>query len=203
MYRGSRLAGPVSEGFAAREQVMRELGDEMQAASRSAVNPRAFRSQAARIGRLMRGDYGLGFVDIGGWDTHVGEGGAAGALAQRLEELGVGLAALAEAMGPAWRDTVVVVVSEFGRTFRENGNRGTDHGHGTVYWVLGGGVRGARIAGEQVRVERSTLFQDRDYPVLNEYRAVLGGLLGRLYGLSEADLKRVFPGATARDLRLL
>ena len=75
-----------------------------------------------------------------------------------------------------WRSTVVVVISEFGRTFRENGTRGTDHGHGTVYWVLGGAVRGSRIAGDQVAVERATLNQDRDWPVLNEYRALLGGL---------------------------
>ncbi|HET7197078.1 MAG TPA: DUF1501 domain-containing protein [Burkholderiales bacterium] len=203
MYRGSALGEQVSEGFAAREQVMRELGDEMEAASRNAVNPRGFRAQAPRIARLMRGDYNLGFVDVGGWDTHVGEGAAAGYLAARLDELGAGLAAFAEALGPSWRDTVVVVISEFGRTFRENGNRGTDHGHGSVYWVLGGSVRGGRVAGEQVKVERATLFQDRDYPVLNEYRALLGGVFARLYGLDAARLARVFPGVAPRDLQLL
>lgn len=203
MYKGTALGEQVSEGFAAREQVMRELGDEMQAASRNAVNPRGFQDQARRIARLMQADYSLGFVDVGGWDTHVGEGGASGYLATRLEELGAGLAAFADALGPAWRDTVVVVVSEFGRTFRENGNRGTDHGHGTVYWILGGAVRGGRIVGDQVKVERSTLFQDRDYPVLNEYRALLGGLFSRLYGLDTAQLARVFPGTSPRDLQLL
>jgi uncharacterized protein (DUF1501 family) len=203
MYKGGSLGEQVSEGFAAREQVMRELGDEMQAASRNAVNPRGFQAQARRIARLMQGDYNLGFVDVGGWDTHVGEGGAAGYLATRLEELGAGLAEFADAMGPVWRDTIVVVISEFGRTFRENGNRGTDHGHGTVYWVLGGAVRGGQIAGEQAKVERASLFQDRDYPVLNEYRALLGGLFARYYGLDAGQLGRVFPGVPARDLKLL
>jgi len=94
------------------------------------------------------------------------------------------------------------VVSEFGRTFRENGNRGTDHGHGSAYWVLGGGVKGGRIAGEQLVVNASTLFQNRDYPVLNEYRSVLGGLFKRMYGLDDAQLAEVFPGASARDLGL-
>ncbi len=203
MYRDTPLAETVKDGFASRESVMRELGEEMAAASRNAVNARGFVEQAPRMARLMRADYRLGFVDVGGWDTHVGEGGADGYLAQRLAELGRGLAAFAAAMEGAWRDTVVVVVSEFGRTFRENGNRGTDHGHGTVYWVLGGSVRGARVAGEQVRVARATLFEDRDYPALNDYRAVLGGLFGRLYGLGAPALAKVFPAAAPRDFALL
>jgi uncharacterized protein (DUF1501 family) len=151
----------------------------------------------------MQGEYNLGFVDVGGWDTHVGEGGASGYLATRLEELGRGLGAFAEAMGSAWRDTVVVVISEFGRTFRENGNRGTDHGHGSAYWILGGPVRGGRVAGEQVRVARETLFQQRDYPVLNEYRALLGGLFEQLYGLDASRLSSIFPSSFANDVGLL
>jgi len=203
MYAGNALGTQVAEGFAARDAVMRDLGDEMVAASRNAVTARAFETQAQRIAKLMRSEYRLGFVDVGGWDTHVGEGGAQGYLATRLDELGRGLTALAGAMGDAWRDTVVLVVSEFGRTFRENGNRGTDHGHGTVYWALGGGIRGGRVAGEQVRVARDTLFQDRDYPVLNEYRALLGGLFGRIYGLDGDALARIFPGAAPKDLALV
>ena len=110
---------------------------------------------------------------------------------------------LSQTLGPQWRDTVVVVISEFGRTFRENGNGGTDHGHGSVYWVLGGAINGGRIAGEQARIERSSLFQDRDYPVLNDYRAVLGGLFRSMWGLSNTQLERVFPGAEAVDLKIL
>jgi uncharacterized protein (DUF1501 family) len=151
----------------------------------------------------MRERYHLGFVDVGGWDTHVGQGAGTGYLASRLSELGQGLAAYAEEMGSAFADSTVVVVSEFGRTFRENGNRGTDHGHGSVYWVLGGGVRGGRIAGEQVALSAATLFQNRDYPVLNEYRAMLGGLFSRLYGLSPDQVAKVFPQADPRDLQLV
>jgi len=193
MYRGSSLAGQVKAGFGMQDEAMRD----------EAPGARAFGEQAKRMARLMRGDYRIGFVDVGGWDTHVGEGGAQGQLATRIEGLGQGLAAFAEAMGPAWRETVVVVLSEFGRTFRENGNRGTDHGHGTAYWVLGGALRGGRVAGEQVRVSRSTLFQDRDFPVLNDYRGVLGGLFARLYGLDAARLAQVFPGSKALDLALI
>jgi uncharacterized protein (DUF1501 family) len=203
MYRDTQLGAPVSEGFAVRESMMRDLAGEMEAASRNAVNARGFELQARRIARLMQGEYNLGFVDVGGWDTHVGEGGASGYLATRLEELGRGLSALAEGMGAAWRDTVVVVLSEFGRTWRENGNRGTDHGHGSVYWVLGGSLKGQRVVGEQVRVSHGTLFQDRDYPVLTEYRDFLGGLFARMYGLDSSKLSRIFPGLSPKDLALI
>ncbi len=98
---------------------------------------------------------------------------------------------------------MVVVVSEFGRTFRENGSRGTDHGHGSVYWVMGGQVRGGRIAGPQVRVQQASLNQDRDYPVLTDYRDLLGGLFARAYGLDQARMSQVFPQATAADLQLI
>ena len=106
-------------------------------------------------------------------------------------------------IGAEWKNTVVVVLSEFGRTFRENGNRGTDHGHGTVYWVLGGSVNGGRIAGEQQRLERANLFQDRDYPVLNDYRAVLGGLFRSLWGLTSAQCAQIFPQVAPSDLKLV
>jgi uncharacterized protein (DUF1501 family) len=167
------------------------------------VNISAFELQAQRMARLMRDDYRIGFVDVGGWDTHVNEGAEKGALADNLAGLGRGLTAFAGALGNDWDDTVVVVLSEFGRTFRENGDRGTDHGHGSVYWVLGGQVAGGRIAGEQLRVARETLFQDRDYPVLNDYRALLGGLFRTLWALPEARCRDVFPATSPLDLRLV
>jgi len=203
MYQGTKLAEPVQRGFAVRNDIMREMATEMDASSRNAISAKGFELEARRIGKLMKDSYGLCFVDVGGWDTHVGQGAATGYLASRLDELGRGLAALPQEMGSAWKNTTVVVMSEFGRTFRQNGNRGTDHGHGSVMWVLGGAVRGGRIAGEQLAVQKSTLFQDRDFQVLNEYRAVLGGLFQRQFGLSSSQLDRVFPGARPKDIGLL
>ena len=203
MYQNTKLAPQVAEGFSVRNDVMKEMAGEMEAASRNAITTKGFELEARRIAKLMKEQFNVGFVDVGGWDTHVGEGGASGYLAGRLEELGRGLAGFADEIGNAWQDTVVVVISEFGRTFRENGNRGTDHGHGSVYWVLGGGLHTNGIAGEQIRVEQNTLFQNRDYPVLNEYRALFGGLFARMYGLGNAQLERVFAGVAPKDLKLL
>lgn len=203
MYAGTRLATTVRSGFEVRDEVAREMSSEMEAASRNAIGSKGFALEARRIARLMREHVSLGFIDVGGWDTHVAEGGASGALAGKLTELGQGLATFADEMGPQWANTTVVVLSEFGRTFRENGNRGTDHGHGSAYWVMGGSVRGGRIAGEQEQLTAATLFQNRDWPVLNDYRALLGGLFARQWGLGSAQLDAVFPGAKPRDLGML
>ena len=204
MYRGQALAQSVSEGFQVRDEVYQSISMEMQQANRGAVSAKGFELSTRRIARLMKADYSLGFVDVGGWDTHVNQGAAKGYLADRLSELGRGLAGFVDEIGPeAWNDTMVIVVSEFGRTFRENGNKGTDHGHGSVYWVLGGQVRGGRIAGEQARVDATSLFQGRDYPVLTDYRSLMGGIFSRVYGLDRGRLDKVFPQAQAKDLQLI
>ncbi|WP_431101709.1 DUF1501 domain-containing protein [Roseateles noduli] len=210
MYQGQRLGASVEEGLALREELARDLSpDRMKtmtdAAGRHAIPAKGFELEARRIATLMRGRFSLGFIDVGGWDTHVNQGGATGQLANRFEELGRGLAAIADELGPdLWRQTTVMVISEFGRTFRENGNRGTDHGHGSVYWLLGGGLAtGGPVAGDQIALTATSLFQNRDYPVLNDYRAVLGGLWQRQFGLSSEALARVFPGVRAKDLRLV
>jgi len=204
MYAGRPLEAAVRSGLELRQQVAAAMAAEMRSASRNAINTKGFELEAERMARLMSGTYRIGFVDVGGWDTHVNEGAQDGALATNLAGLGRGLATFASALGSEeWRNTVVVVLSEFGRTFRENGDRGTDHGHGSVYWVLGGAVRGGRIAGEQVHVARETLFQDRDWPVLNDYRSLLGGLFRGLWGLSGARCREIFPQSTPIDLKLV
>ena len=203
MYQGQELAPAVAEGFEVQDQVYQAISAEMQAANRDAVSPKGFELSAQRIGILMREQFNLGFVDVGGWDTHVNQGGADGYLANRIGELGRGLALLATTLGPQWDNTIVIVVSEFGRTFRENGDRGTDHGHGSVYWVLGGGIKGGRMAGHQVAVTQANLFQDRDWPVLNDYRSLIGGVLQKSYGLNQAQLTQIFPSAQPQDLALI
>ncbi|WP_266170175.1 DUF1501 domain-containing protein [Dyella subtropica] len=202
MYKGTSLAAAAADGLELRQKVSKDLQDEMQKANRGAATAKNFAAETQRIATLMRQQYRLGFVDVGGWDTHVNQGSTTGGLATNLTNLGQGLAAYADALGDEWNNTVVVVVSEFGRTFRENGNKGTDHGHGTVYWVLGGKINGGRIAGSQVAVNAQSLLQNRDYPVLNNYRDLLGGLFSRTWGLSTAQLQTVFPGARPRDMQL-
>lgn len=204
MYAQSDLASSVSEGFRVRDDVYRSISEEMTAANRGAVSARGFELSARRIGRLMREQFNLGFVDVGGWDTHVNQGAAVGYLADRIGELGRALSGFSEEIGPAaWRDTVVVVISEFGRTFHENGDRGTDHGHGSAYWVMGGGVNGGRIFGEQIKVVQEKLFQNRDYPVLTDYRALFSGLFQRMFTLQSASLQRIFPGVSPVNLGLI
>ena len=206
MYAGTTLEKGVREGLQTQAEVSKEMSaemDEMTKASRNAITAKGFELEATRIARMMRDQVRIGFVDVGGWDTHVGQGGATGALAGRIADLSRGLDTFAREMGPQWHQTVVVVISEFGRTFHENGNRGTDHGHGTAYWVMGGGVSGG-VKGDQVALTGvAALNEKRDWPVLNEYRAVFGGVFQRMYGLDAAQLQRVFPGAQPRDLRLV
>ncbi len=203
MYQGTSLATAAADGVALPKTISADLRNEMQQAGRGAPSARNFAAETRRIATLMRNQYRLGFVDVGGWDTHVNQGSVSGGLANNLRNLGEGLAAYADTLGEEWNNTTVVVLSEFGRTFRENGNKGTDHGHGTVYWVLGGKVNGGRIAGEQVAITQTSLLQNRDYPVLNNYRDVLGGLFQHMWGQSLSDLRKVFPAATPRDLQLV
>jgi uncharacterized protein (DUF1501 family) len=205
MYQKTALENQVNDGFAVRGEVVRDMQEEMMNndGARNAISAKGFEVEAKRVAKMMRDKYALGFIDVGGWDTHVNQGGATGALANKLEELGRGLAAYKQEMGSMWKNTTVVVMSEFGRTFRENGKRGTDHGHGSVYWVLGGGQKGGRVLGEQVRLEQAALFQNRDYPVLNEYRAVLGGIFASVYGLNAQQMDNVFAGVKPQNFGLI
>ncbi len=196
MYRGHDLQAAVAEGFSVRARAYSALAGEMVAANRNAISPSGFELAARRVARLMKTDYNLAFLDVGGWDTHVNQGGATGVLADRVGQLGRGLAGLVEEMGPeAWAKTTVVVVSEFGRTFKENGDRGTDHGHGSVYWVLGGSVKGGTIAGQQIQLTATQLNQGRDLPVMTDYRNLIHELIKSTYNIEDSKIEIVVPGS--------
>src|ERR1700730_18562016 len=211
MYAGTRFEPLISEGFDLRKTVAQQrdmmakggMAGEVQAANRNALTAKGFELEARRMAGLMKDRFNIGFIDVGGWDTHVNQGNAQGQLANLLTSLGQGLAGFADQMGPAWNQTVVFVLSEFGRTFRENGTHGTDHGHGSVHWVLGGAVHGGRFVGEQVAVTPNTLNQNRDFPVLTEYRGMLGGIFRHMYSLDNSRLARVFPNAVPVELGLV
>ena len=135
MYQGSP-AGRLRTGrLAVREDVAREMDPEMEAAGRNALSARGFELEAQRIARLMADRYTLEFVDVGGWDTHVGARGRERHLAGRLEELGRGAGSLCRGNGRTMAGHHGDRLSEFGRTFRENGNRGIHHGHRTRRWL--------------------------------------------------------------------
>ena len=203
MYQNTALEKKVNDGFSVRGEVSKDMQEEMKDIDRNAISSKGFELEVKRIAKLMREKYALGFIDVGGWDTHVNQGNANGTLANKFEELGRGLATYKQEMGNTWKNTTVVVISEFGRTFRENGKRGTDHGHGSVYWVLGGGIKGGRVLGEQVKLEQANLFQNRDYPVLNEYRSILGGLFAGIYGLNSQQINHIFSGVKPKNWGLV
>lgn len=166
-------------------------------ADAGAPSARSFAADARRLGQLIRNDphTQLAFTAVGGWDTHVNQGAARGQLANRLASLGEGLDALATGLGEAWRDTVVVVLSEFGRTLRENGNGGTDHGRGNVMWLLGGPVAGGQLLGDWPGLDGPALADGRDLAVTTDFRQVLVPVLQRHLGLPETALAAVFPDA--------
>jgi len=203
MYQGSPYAEYVKEGLVLRQDVADDLAKEMEQASRGAVMAKGFEAQAKNMATMMKDKFNIGFVDVGGWDTHFSQGDADGQLANKIGNLGGGLASFAKEMGALWPKTVVLVISEFGRTFRENGNAGTDHGHGSTYWVLGGGIKGGRIVGEQQRIDASNLFQNRDFPILNDYRSLIAGLFRAQFGLSDKALQAIFPSSKTINLGLL
>lgn len=151
--------------------------------------------------RIMAGPAGprIGALAFDGWDTHAAEGGALGRLASRLEGLDQALASIETAMGAEWKNTIVVVVTEFGRTAHVNGTAGTDHGTGTVMFLVGGGVRGGRVVADWPGLKGPDLLDGRDLKPTLDVRAVIKGALSESYGISDAALSEtVFPGTRSQ-----
>jgi uncharacterized protein (DUF1501 family) len=215
LYAGDdKLSRAYRESQQAHREVMASMsgnGDalarEMQAANNGAPLPNGFPEDAARLAQLMRKDAHVqfAFMALGGWDTHANQGAATGQLASRLAPLGQGLAQFAAQLGPVWDETVVAVISEFGRTAHENGNGGTDHGHGNVMWLLGGPVAGGRVFGRWPGLEDAALHEGRDLAVTTDFRDVLAEIAERHLRMRDAGLAALFPGyqPTSTPLGLL
>jgi uncharacterized protein (DUF1501 family) len=154
-----------------------------------------------QIAQLIKADVGveMAFTEVGGWDHHAAEGGVQGQLAVRLREFGQTLAAFQRDLGDRMQDVVLVTLTEFGRTVRENGNRGTDHGHASVSFVLGGGVRGGKVHGRWPGIAPDRLYEGRDLAITTDFRDLLGEVLVRHMGTR--DLEKVFPGYEAKASR--
>ena len=150
-----------------------------------------------QIAQLIKSNIGLevAFADIGGWDTHAVQGAARGQLANRLKEFGDGLAALYRDLGDRMQNVVILTMTEFGRTMRENGSGGTDHGHASCLFVAGGGVKGGKVYGQWPGLAREQLFEGRDLAVTTDFRDVFAEVLVRHMGAK--DVSRVFPNFKA------
>ena len=153
-----------------------------------------FGDSLKQVAQLLKADLGVevAFADIGGWDHHVNEGNTQGQIANLLREFGGSIAAFWTDLGDLAEDTVLVTMSEFGRTARENGNRGTDHGHANVMFVLGGPVKGGRVYGEWPGLNPGQLYEGRDLALTTDFRRVLGEAVYKHLG--NRDLANVFPG---------
>ena len=156
-----------------------------------------FAESLRQIAQLIKADVGVevAFADVGGWDTHVNQGGSEGQLANRLREFGGALAAFRKDLGDGMEDVLLVTMSEFGRTVRQNGSGGTDHGHATCLFAMGGGVRGGRVHGPWPGLEREQLYEGRDLALATDFRAVFAELVAGHLGAIQTE--RIFPGYTA------
>ena len=188
------LRGVGTETFEAIGQLKKINPDAYQPANGAEYPKGRFGQSLMEIAELFKADVGLevAFLDSGGWDHHVNEGGVQGQLANLLHDLGQGIAAFHQDMGDRMGDVVFVSMSEFGRTAHENGNHGTDHGHANCMFVLGGAVKGGRVYSRWPGMSEVQLYQGRDLAVTTDYRSVLGEILTKHVG--SRDLKGVFPG---------
>jgi uncharacterized protein (DUF1501 family) len=156
-----------------------------------------FGQRLLQIAQLIKANVGLeiAIADVGGWDTHVNQGGSTGQLAQRLDDFSRSIAALVTDLGDRMDDVVILTMSEFGRMARENGNRGTDHGHAGALFVIGGHVKGGKVHGKWPGLEQEQLYEGRDLALTTDFRSVFAEVVSDHLGARALD--RIFPGFTA------
>src|SRR5215510_4139121 len=164
--------------------------------------PTPFGNALRQTAQLIKAGVGLevAFADIGGWDTHVNEGNQQGQLSNLLRQFSVAIAALYVDLGQRMDDVVILTMSEFGRTARENGNRGTDHGHANAMFVVGNSVSGGKVYGEWPGLKSEQLYEGRDLALTTDFRDVFGEIAAKHLGAS--NLSSIFPGYTASASKL-
>ncbi len=180
-------------------KMLRAANPAKYAPANGAEYPRSpFGQRLRQIAQLVKADLGVevAFADVGGWDTHVNQGGATGQLANRLADFAQSVAALVADLGDRMDDVVILTMSEFGRMARENGSGGTDHGHAGALFVIGGGVRGGRVHGRWPGLAREQLHEGRDLALTTDFRTVFGEVAARHLGAR--DVSRLFPDFDAR-----
>jgi uncharacterized protein (DUF1501 family) len=198
----SALGALYKQALSAHDAEMQDLQDEMVSAGKGAPGTDAFVTQSTKVAEMIRRDprIQLVFMDVGGWDTHVGQGNAKGQLSNRLEKLGDGLSAMAKGLGAEYQNTAILVVSEFGRTVAQNGNGGTDHGHGNVAWLMGGAVSGGKVYSRWPGLNPNQLWEGRDLAVTTDFRAVIGAVIAGQFGLSDDRMAEIIPSYKADPL---
>jgi uncharacterized protein (DUF1501 family) len=197
-YEGSSdrlLSAAGNDAFAAMRTLQQVAGSPYRPAAGVQYPNSAFGRALAEIARLAKADVGLevAFTELGNWDHHVNEGAVTGQIANRLDEFSRGLAALAADLGDRLADTVIVTMSEFGRAAAENGNGGTDHGHGNAMMVIGGNVRGG-MHGAWPGLGDAHRFEGRDLAITTDFRDVFSEIVTAHMGVPRAALSRIFPG---------
>ncbi|HEX2781806.1 MAG TPA: DUF1501 domain-containing protein, partial [Gemmatimonadaceae bacterium] len=185
------------DGHAAAEatRVLRSIDPATYVPANGADYPQTdFGRRLRQIAQLVKADVGMeiAFADVGGWDTHVNQGAATGQLANRLDDFGRSVAALVADLGDRMADVVILTMSEFGRMARENGNRGTDHGHAGAMFVIGGAVRGGKVHGRWPGLAPEQLHEGRDLALTTDFRAVFAEVATK--HMSAARSESLFPG---------
>jgi uncharacterized protein (DUF1501 family) len=201
MYAGDdRVSQVVREAAVTRGEIMNEMGSDDPKGESDSLPLQGLSRDTARLGQLMARDarVRLAFVPVGGWDTHANQGGGKGQLTNRFTLLAQAVDSLAKGLGDRLNETNIVVLSEFGRTVRQNGTNGTDHGHGNVAWVLGGGVKGGRVLGQWPGLESASLYEGRDLAITTDFRDIVADLLEQRFRLGDRQLARVLPGMDSR-----
>lgn len=189
-----KLAGTGRETFEA-VNYLKKVNPAQYKPENGAVYPaNPFGNSLRTIAQLIKSNVGLeiAFTDMGQWDTHVNQGNSRGQLANLLQQFSAGIAALYQDLGQRMDDVIVLTMSEFGRTVRENGNRGTDHGHANAMFVMGNSVRGGKVYGQWPGLKNDQLFEGRDLALTTDFRDVFSEVASGHLGAK--DLKFVFPG---------